>query len=97
MLFVIFPNSPGHQYVALGKSVPLLQTESVGHEGADHPFCMTILLGADLPPVGDEGKGMGRKPFSAQQIIRKLWEGEVALCYGRIPNLRITALYTHLK
>ena len=27
-----------------------------------------------------------------EQIIGKLWEGEAALCYGRIRNLRITAI-----
>ena len=34
---------------------------------------------------------MSRKRFTPEQIIGKLWEGEVALCYGRIPDLRITA------
>jgi len=40
---------------------------------------------------------MSRKRFVPEQIIVKLWEGEVALCYGRIPNLRITAIYVRFK
>jgi len=34
---------------------------------------------------------ISRKWFGLEQIIGKLWEREVALCYGRIPDLRITA------
>jgi len=40
---------------------------------------------------------MSRKRFVPEQIIVKLWDGEVALCYGRIPNLRITAIYVRFK
>jgi hypothetical protein len=35
---------------------------------------------------------ISRKWFGLEQIIGKLWEREVALCYGRIPDLRITAI-----
>jgi hypothetical protein len=34
---------------------------------------------------------ISRKWFGPEQIIGRLCEGEVALCYGRIPDLRITA------
>jgi len=40
---------------------------------------------------------MSRKWFGPEQIIRKLWEGEVALCYGRMPDLRITAMTGNLS
>ena len=36
---------------------------------------------------------MSRKWFGPEQIIGKLWDGEVALCYARIPNLGITVIY----
>jgi hypothetical protein len=35
---------------------------------------------------------ISRKWFGPEQILGKLWEGGVAWCHGRIPDLRITAI-----
>jgi|GEM_PF-1483948 len=40
---------------------------------------------------------MSRRRYTPEQIIGKLWEGEVALYYGRIPDLRITAMIRNLS